>query len=220
MCCLSPSLSAWDDPAPLRDTVWQLLLCGQQAGDAQQGRLFLQRRAVGKPPSCNPPPFLSCSFPVLDIFDNPAITSGPETDELMDKSLALNTHVSFPVKLHAFPFRYWAARPIRFLPLPLFFFFFCRNTEFCKFYPQFASACVSECVGSKHMRCLYIVLLSVCICGFQFLIRKTFLFYFVCFGRETEVKQTRRKHRMRQRRKWNCPKSSKNKKNQMYIYSI
>lgn len=127
MCCLSPSLSAWDDPAPLRDTVWQLLLCGQQAGDAQQGRLFLQRRAVGKPPSCNPPPFLSFSFPVLDIFDNPAITSGPETDELMDKSLALNTHVSFPVKLHAFPFRYWAARPIRFLPLPLFFFFFLQK---------------------------------------------------------------------------------------------
>lgn len=97
VCCLSPSLSAWDDPAPLRDAVWQLLLCGQQAGDAQQGRLFLQRRAVGKPPSCNPPPFLSFSFPVLDIFDNPVITSGPETDELMDKSLALNTPVSLPV---------------------------------------------------------------------------------------------------------------------------
>jgi len=32
-----------DDPAPVRDAVWQLLLRGQQAGDAQQGRLLVQR---------------------------------------------------------------------------------------------------------------------------------------------------------------------------------
>lgn len=31
----------------------------------------------------------------------------------------------------------------------------------------------SECVGSKHMQCLYILLISVCICGLHLIIRKT-----------------------------------------------
>ncbi|KAM9568909.1 protein unc-119 homolog B-A-like isoform 2-T2 [Salvelinus alpinus] len=38
--------SARDDPAPVQDTVRQFLLCGQQAGDAQQGRLLLQWRPI------------------------------------------------------------------------------------------------------------------------------------------------------------------------------
>lgn len=38
--------STWDGPPSLRDAVRQLLLCGQQAGHAQQSRLLVQRRPV------------------------------------------------------------------------------------------------------------------------------------------------------------------------------
>ncbi|XP_041743023.2 protein unc-119 homolog A-like isoform X2 [Coregonus clupeaformis] len=38
--------TARDDPAPIQDAVRQFLLCGQQAGYAQQGRLLLQWRPL------------------------------------------------------------------------------------------------------------------------------------------------------------------------------
>lgn len=75
--------SARDDPAPLRDAVRQLLLRGQQAGDAQQGRLFLQRGAVVRaaPQPCQP-------FPPTAVF--PCFQPLHKT---LDDSLALK-HLS------------------------------------------------------------------------------------------------------------------------------
>lgn len=40
--------SPGDDPTPLRNAVGQFLLCRQQTGHAQQGRLFLQWRTLRK----------------------------------------------------------------------------------------------------------------------------------------------------------------------------
>lgn len=77
--CLS--FSAWDDPAPLWDTIRQFLLCGQQAGDAQQSRLFLLWRAVGSP------------SPLLWFKTFSGLA-------LMDKSLALDGHLSSQLAPH------------------------------------------------------------------------------------------------------------------------
>lgn len=150
---------------------------------------------------------LSFFLPVIDIFHNPAITSGPETDELMDKSLALNTPVSLPVSFTHF--HSGTQLPGQ------------SDSSFCLFLqehwilPVLSSVFISVrewvCGQQTHAVSVHSVDFSLYVWVPVFH-QENFFFNFVCFGRETEVKQTRQKHRIRQRRKWKCPKKINNKK--------
>lgn len=119
------SHSARDDPPPLRDAVGQLLLCGQQTGDAQQSRLFLQWGAIGWPPPFTPTCFRHFPWSRYYVRTRDSWTEG--------QMAGIKHSCLIPCVL----LQVVSCLTNRFLPLPL-----CRNIEFCQFYQQVAWACV------------------------------------------------------------------------------
>lgn len=158
VCPLLPS-SAWDDSAPLRDAVWQFLLRGQQAGDAQQGRLFLQRGAVVRatPPPCQP-------FPTPAVF--------PAPNKTLDDFTGTETSLCLFVPSTSL-YQVFSCQTNRFL-LYFFFLFFLYVVFFLaqvfldsvSSVVSFGAACVHvgerRVWAAKHMQRLYMLLISLC----------------------------------------------------------
>lgn len=162
-CVFLVSPSARDDPPPLRDAVWQLLLCGQQAGHAQQGRLLVQRGAleiVGglrNSPSRLPLPGFSRIPPQTDKNGQCAdvtLTTHTNTHTYLTPSL-VNWGVQQPDQsIYRFA---WTASSV-------------SSSE------HFASVC-GRTRGQQNTPCLNMLLVPVCTCGLHLIVR---IYWFIC----------------------------------------
>lgn len=109
---------------------------------------------------------------------------------MMDKLLALKK-ISLCLSRQLHEIRYSAARPIDFSS-------FCMSVGFCQSYHQFGSVCarVGECAwAAEHMQCLYMLLISRCMCGLRLIIRRKkkqkrgFIYSLLVFDRHEQERE-------------------------------